>query len=127
MTRPTDEERLPGERAEAEAEEPFPGAHSQVHGAHTPPTRPPDESVYGSGTLPLEADGRRTADGWLIRLPVRAEHVIVTREPFVRERVVLRKRMLDEVEHVEEIVRRERLRVELEEDDEHTTDARRRR
>jgi stress response protein YsnF len=47
----------------------------------------------------------------VIRLPVRAEEVTVTKEVVVRERVVLRRREADDIEHVEATVRWERLQV----------------
>jgi stress response protein YsnF len=47
----------------------------------------------------------------VIRFPVRAEEVTVTREVVVHERVVLRRREADDTARVEATVRRERLQV----------------
>ena len=86
---------------------PFPGAHSQVPGAHAPSV----ETPATTRRLPLGAARSRSGQGWVIRLPVRAEEVMVTKEVVVRERVVLRRRELDDVARVEATVRRERLQV----------------
>jgi stress response protein YsnF len=47
----------------------------------------------------------------VIRLPVRAEDVTVTKEVVVRERVVLRRREIGDIARVEATVRRERLQA----------------
>ena len=86
---------------------PFPGARSQVPGAHAPSM----ETPATTRRLPLDAARSRSGQGWVIRLPVRAEEVMVTKEVVVRERVVLRRRELDDVARVEATVRRERLQV----------------
>jgi Domain of unknown function (DUF2382) len=90
---------------------PFPGAHSQVPGAHAASTETPPTPPATTRRLPLGAARSRSGQGWVIRLPVRAEEVMVTKEVVVRERVVLRRRELDDVARVEATVRRERLQV----------------
>lgn len=62
--------------------------------------------------LPLEAAEEATADGRIIRLPLRAEQVRVEKQTVIRERVVVRSRHVEEVARVAAPVRRERLRVE---------------
>lgn len=46
----------------------------------------------------------------MIRLPVRAEHVTLTREVVSYERVVIRRARVDDDTHVEVVVQREQLR-----------------
>ena len=90
---------------------PFPGAHSQVPGAHD---TPPDEPPPGSATprlLPLEATRTIDGRGWLIRLPVRAEQVRVSKQVVVRERVSVRRQLVPGLARVQAEIRRERLRV----------------
>lgn len=61
--------------------------------------------------LALQAEVAGYAAGWLVRLPVRAERITVTKEPFVREDVrVWRATQADSVA-VRDTVRREVLRV----------------
>src|SRR2546423_6935912 len=86
---------------------PSPGAHPQVPGAHAPSM----ETPATTRRLPLGAARSRSGQGWVIRLPVRAEAVMVTKEVVVHERVVLRRREVDDVARVEATVRRERLQV----------------
>ena len=62
--------------------------------------------------LPLETTHSASDQGWLVRLPVRAEQVRVTKEAVVRERVVIRRQMVTDVARVQAEVSRERLRVE---------------
>ena len=90
---------------------PFPGAHSQVPGAHAPSAETAATPPATPRRLPLDATRSRSGQGWVIRLPARAEEVTVTREVVVRERVVLRRREADEVARVEATIRRERLQV----------------
>src|ERR671933_163409 len=90
---------------------PFPGAHSQVPGAHAPPAETSATLPANPRRLPLGAARSRSRQGWVIRLPVRAEEVTVTKEVVVRERVVLRRREPDDIAPVEATVRRERLQV----------------
>ena len=47
----------------------------------------------------------------MIRLPVRAEEVTVTKQVVIYERVVLRRREIGDIAPVEATVRRERLQV----------------
>src|SRR5438067_11688607 len=92
---------------------PFPGAHSQVPGAVT-------ESAEVSRTsaaprrLPLDAAPAPAGQGWVIRLRVRAEQVAVTKQVVVRERVVLRRRQVGDIAHLDTTVQREQLRLEAE-------------
>ena len=90
---------------------PFPGAHSQVPGArHSPPDEPPPGSATAR-MLPLEATRTVDGKGWLIRLPVRAEHVTVSKKVVVCERVSVRRQLVPELARVEAEIRRERLRL----------------
>ena len=86
---------------------PFPGAHSQVSGAHALSA----ETPASTQRLRLGAARSRSGQGWVIRLPVRAEQVTVTKEVVVRERVVLRRREAEDLVRAEATVRRERLQV----------------
>ena len=53
---------------------------------------------YWLGALPLDADVRAAeGGGWSVRLPVRAEHVELTRRTVVADRVLLRQRRRIEV------------------------------
>ena len=85
---------------------PFPGAHSQVPGAHEQGVAVPPPAA-----LKLEARRVSAGPGWAVRLPVRAEQVTVSKAVVVRERVVVRRRRLQGMAQVETEVRRERLRV----------------
>jgi len=65
--------------------------------------------------LPLESSAVAFNErGWEIRLPVRAEEIAVEKQVVVRERVVVGRREVDDVEHVDASVRREQLRVDVE-------------
>jgi len=66
--------------------------------------------------LPLQGTVETAAGGWALRLPVRVEHVTVTKQAVVVEEVVLRRSEVDDVVHVDETLRRERLRVSTEGD-----------
>jgi stress response protein YsnF len=52
------------------------------------------------------------AGGWEITLPLRAEHVTIEKQSVVVEEVVVRRRPLEEVVHLENTVQLERLRLE---------------
>jgi hypothetical protein len=94
---------------DAQSGTPFPGAHSQVTGMHpdgVAPTRTP-------GGLPLQSTPGVQELGWSIRLPVRAEQVVVEKQLVVRERVVVPRRELNDLAHVDARVRREELQVDL--------------
>ena len=90
---------------------PFPGAHSQVPGAHAPSADMPATPPATTRRLPLGAARSRSGQGWVIRLPVRAEEVTVTKQVVIYERVVLRRREIGDIAPVEATVRRERLQV----------------
>jgi len=75
-----------------------------------------DRNDRVSRTLPLQGTVETVANGWALRLPVRAEHVTVTKQAVVVEEVVLRRSEVDDVVHVDETLRRERLRVSTEGD-----------
>ena len=90
---------------------PFPGAHSQVPGAHALSEETPATPTATARRLPLGAARSHSRQGWVIRFPVRAEQVTVTREVVVRERVVLRRREIGDIAPVEATVRRERLQI----------------
>lgn len=60
----------------------------------------------------LGASIRRAAGGgWLIRVPLRAEQVTVHKRVYVVEEVDIQRELVDEVETVQDTVRRERLDV----------------
>ena len=67
-------------------------------------------------TLPLEATRTPDGQGWLIRLPVWAEQVTVTKEVIVGERVVVHRQTLAETARIQAEIRRERLRMETDGD-----------
>src|SRR5689334_4254174 len=87
---------------------PFPGAHSQVPGTRGEP------EARALDSLPLEATQSRSGERWTVRLPVRAEQVRVSKQVVVCERVLVHRRAVEDVAHVEDQVRREVLRVESE-------------
>jgi stress response protein YsnF len=92
---------------------PFPGAHSQVPGAFARAAETPTTQSAGpSRQLVLEATLEPAGWGLDIRLPVRAEHVTITKEVVVHERVVLWRREMSEVVRLDTTVRREELRIE---------------
>ena len=93
---------------------PFPGAHSQVPGARTPSADASTAARAQPRLLPLEAVRDRSDKGWVVRLRVRAEHVTVSKEVVVTERVVLRRGVVDDVVRLEAVVRREQLKVDTE-------------
>lgn len=66
---------------------PFLGAHSQVPGARRNLS---EAAAQRSSTpLPLAANDLAWEPGWVVRLPVRAEHILVEKQVVVRERVVV--------------------------------------
>jgi len=62
--------------------------------------------------LPLEATIERRPYGWVIRLPVGTEELVVEKQWVVAEQVVVRTRPVEDVVQVDETVRREELKVE---------------
>ena len=82
------------------ASQPTPEAPAQAAGAP------------GPFPLPLEAVGERSAQGFGVRMRVRAEHVTVSKAVVVSERVVVRRLVVGDVAHVAGVVRREQLRLE---------------
>jgi hypothetical protein len=74
------------------------------------PTNPDWDDNYQ--LLPLEAAIERSPRGWVIRLPVRAEELVVEKQWVVAEEVVVRTRPVEEVVEVDETVRREELKIE---------------
>jgi hypothetical protein len=50
----------------------------------------------------------------VVRIPVRAEHVTVSKVVVITERIVLRRNRVGDVAHVAAVVQREQLRVETE-------------
>jgi hypothetical protein len=99
------------------ADGPFPGTHSQVPGAFARAGEAPATPSGGPlRQLALEATPEPNGWGWSIRLPVRAEQLTVTKQVVVRERVVLRRREVSEVAHLDTTVRREELRIQREGD-----------
>jgi len=63
------------------------------------------------GALPLEAQVEQAQDGWLIRLPMRAETITLDRQAVVVEQVVVRAETVQETVHLDASVRREELRM----------------
>ena len=66
--------------------------------------------------LPLEASAAEWEHGWRVRLPVRAEHVELKKQAVIYERVIVRRREIDQLDQVATVVRREELSVEVEGD-----------
>ncbi|MBV9327985.1 MAG: DUF2382 domain-containing protein [Chloroflexi bacterium] len=62
--------------------------------------------------LPLECAPVFTEGAWSVRLPVRAERVTLSRQPHVRERVVITRRRIEGTARAEAVLRREELRTE---------------
>lgn len=63
--------------------------------------------------LPLEVRFREaTAEGFTVRLPVRAENVSVTRQAFVFEEAVLKTRTHESSKRLKDTIRREELHLE---------------
>ena len=91
---------------------PFPGAHSQVPGALSASPHASTFDTAAPRSLPLDALRERSAQGWVVRLPVRAEHPTVSKEVVISERVVLQRAMVGDVARFEVVVRREQLRLE---------------
>jgi uncharacterized protein (TIGR02271 family) len=61
--------------------------------------------------LPSERAPERSRGGWSIRLPVRAEEVSIGKQTVVRERVVLKRKRIEDVARVTAVVRHEELRT----------------
>jgi hypothetical protein len=93
------------------SDQPFPGAHSQVPGAHSGESDLLPAGAPASTRLPLQASAARSDKGWTIRLPVRAEHVTVSKRVVVRERVVIGRETFTEAQRVRADVRREEARL----------------
>jgi uncharacterized protein (TIGR02271 family) len=91
---------------------PFPGALSQVPGQrHENQVPTAQDAEKRPRQLPLESAGVPWERGWLIRLPVRAEHVEIDKRVVVYERVSVGRRETADLAHVSANVRREELRV----------------
>ena len=65
-----------------------------------------------AAALPLEARVETDNQGWVVRIPVRAEAVTIGKEVVVAEEVTVRHQQLQEVVRLDETVRHEELRVE---------------
>jgi len=90
---------------------PFPGARSQV--PHAQISSPPLEhlpSIRGA-YLPLNASVERRGHTLTLRLPVRAEETTVVKDVVVRERVVVKRSVTEELHRIRGSVRREELTV----------------
>jgi stress response protein YsnF len=79
-----------------------------------PPSKDAPPSSTAERTLPLEAKVEPAAGGWSIRLPLRAEEVTVDKRTVVAETLTVRRGQVKEVMHRDEMIRRERLRIESE-------------
>ena len=93
------------------ADRPFPGAHSQVPGARG--DRATSTVRRAADLLPLESGAVPWERGWVVRLPVRAERILVRKQVVVHERVVVRRRQIEDLTRVDANVRREQLEVEV--------------
>jgi len=99
---------------------PFPGARPQVAGMHRlhdgESGAPGADGADGrhSQPLALEASPETWERGWLVRLPVRAEHVVVDKQLVVYERVEVGRRDVGDLQRIEATVRREELKVDVE-------------
>jgi stress response protein YsnF len=90
------------------SDQPFPRAHS------LPAESADDPHAGADGVLPLEGVPSSAGQGWSVRLPIRAEQVTVSKDVVVRERVLVRRREVADVAHVEAEVRHEELRTSTE-------------
>ena len=81
--------------------------------ARAPAFQRPEQS---GPPLPLEAHVEPARGGWTIRLPVRAEHVTVHKQPVVVEEVAVHVRHVQDLVRLEDTVRREQVRAETEGD-----------
>jgi len=97
------------------ADQPFPGAQSQVRGNFAEHSDGPSQDAVVGQSLPLEVrfESPGPAQGWQARLPVRAEAVTITKELVVYERAVVRRGQVRDVQHFEASVKQERLKVEV--------------
>jgi hypothetical protein len=91
---------------------PFAGAHSQVPHASSGSADVSTRTAGEPAALPLDALCERSQGGWTVRLRVHAEHITITKEVVVTERVVLRRNQIDDVLHIGAVVQREQLQVE---------------
>ena len=94
---------------------PFPGGHSQVPGTRGELSGDSTAETGPARSLPLEAVRDRSNRGWVVRLPLRTEHVTVRKEVVIGERVVLRRVLVGDVARFEATVQREQLRLETDE------------
>jgi len=74
--------------------------HPERYFGHAPAVEPP-----------LDAAVQQLSNGWSIRLPVRAEEVRLEKRVVVYEEVEIRREYIEEVEHIDETVRREELNL----------------
>ena len=74
----------------------------------------PKDAPPAERPLPLEVEIEPTAGGWSIRLPLRAEDITVDKRTVVAETVTVRRGQVKEVVQRDETIRRERLRIETE-------------
>ena len=95
---------------------PFPGAHSQVPGMHRDSSELTKQPSHTQEVLPLEASAAQWKRGWRVRLPVRAEHIELEKQAVIYERVVVHRREIDQLDHIDATARKEELRVKVEGD-----------
>ena len=81
----------------------------QVGAAETAPRSP--QTRVRSRRLPLEGRAVPWDRGWEIRLPLRAEHVVLEKQLVATERVTVRRGQVTEAVRLDETVAREELRV----------------
>jgi len=96
------------------ADRPFPGAHSQVPGVRG--DRATSTARRAADLLPLESGAVPWERGWVVRLPVRAERILVRKQVVVHERVAVRRRQIAHLARLESNVRKEQLEVEIDGD-----------
>ena len=76
-----------------------------------------ESTLQRSGTLlPLESSAVALDQGWVVRLSVRAERILVAKQLEVYERVVVRRHEIEDLSRVDASVRREQLTVEFDPD-----------
>jgi uncharacterized protein (TIGR02271 family) len=61
--------------------------------------------------LPIEGTPVLDHDGWSVRLPVRTEEIIISKQSVVTERVRVQRKRIQDIERVDAVARRERLRT----------------
>ncbi|MDQ6673914.1 MAG: YsnF/AvaK domain-containing protein [Chloroflexota bacterium] len=95
---------------------PFPGARSQVPGLRYEGSEAAQREPAAQRSLELESTPTTSERGWSVRLPVRAEHISVDKQVVVYERVLVRRREIEDLAQVQGTVRKEEPRVTVDRD-----------